>query len=736
MRTLVGVLVLGLVAGCSSGGGATGGKADASVDGSGAATLRGGAGIGGSGTGGTTAAGGVDAGRVESDGGKPDGAAYGATGGGCAPTTLVRADLFPGAFAVDATSIYWVTPEASGTVKKMPLSGGPPIALATGQTGSAACWGGPPAWTGGCGAIAVDAINVYWVITDPTLAGADTIMKVPLGGGPTVTVASGQNKPTAIATDGTSVYWAGADAIMKAPVAGGPAVTLAAHAGTTLALDANNVYFADAPTATVSKVPLAGGTVTTIARGQIGAGSVTVDETSIYWTGHNCVGGYGSGTGPSEPPYECSDTVWSAPLGGGTLSTLATLSTGECFFCPGTLPTSVALAPYPVDVDWTIPDAPARVPVTGTSKTLAWGPYAIAANAKGVYWKKTSDRGHASASLYGDSIMQLGVGPCGARACPAADKQVDAANCGACGHACSPITLASGPRRPGSIAADGATVYWTDRDARTVMKVPASGGTPTILASGLDQEGILASSFLLVGAGNVWWNARNGDGTGAVRVMTVPIQGGTPTEVTGSTDFILLAVDATNLYGTQPQGLVRLSLGGGTPTIVAATDLAGPTPYSLSSLAVDATSLYAAGSGIVVSVPLGGGAPRELSKPLGWWWPGAIAIDTTTVFWTEGPALRKVPLGGGSPTVLAGGVEADDIAVRATDAYYVGDHAIMKVPLGGGSPVAVATGDIATCGRCAPAHLIAVDATSVYWMTSTSIMKAPLGGLCVGGVCR
>jgi hypothetical protein len=74
---------------------------------------------------------------------------------------------------------------------KVPISGGTPTALASGQPSPN-------------NAIAVDATSVYW--TNNASNGEPAVLRVPLGGGTPTTIASDQY-PFAIAVSPTSVFW-------------------------------------------------------------------------------------------------------------------------------------------------------------------------------------------------------------------------------------------------------------------------------------------------------------------------------------------------------------------------------------------------------------------------------------------------------------------------------------------------------------------------------------------------
>jgi hypothetical protein len=136
------------------------------------------------------------------------------------------------ALVVDSTNAY----VAGGTVAETPLDGGASTTLGT---------------TPGYAVVAAGG-TVYW-------AGGAEILSAPVGGGAVTTLATGQNSPSGITFDGTSVYWTnvgGGGSVMKVGIDGGAPVTLASS-----------------PVATTSPV----------------AGSILVDETSVYWAGSGAI---------------------------------------------------------------------------------------------------------------------------------------------------------------------------------------------------------------------------------------------------------------------------------------------------------------------------------------------------------------------------------------------------------------------------------------------------------------
>ena len=125
------------------------------------------------------------------------------------------------------------------------------------------------------------------------------------------------------------------------------------------------------------------------------------------------------------------------------------------------------------------------------------------------------------------------------------------------------------------------SVYWTNLNGGTVMKVALAGGNPVTLASG--QVNPLA---VAVGAADVYWTTSTGT------VMKAPIAGGAAVQVaagpSGLTSFTGLAADATSVYWATNDSILKAPVGGGAPVQVA-TGQNTPTSVAVDGASVDWT---------------------------------------------------------------------------------------------------------------------------------------------------
>lgn len=178
-------------------------------------------------------------------------------------TTLASAGNDQG-IAIDADNVYWCDPAISRVSK----NGGAATTLAAAP---------------GTG-IAVDSRNVYW--SEYGVGGA--VKKITLTGGSPVKLATADFAQD-LAVDSTSVYYSDGGLIKKVDIDSGIVTSLTSepHGVYTLAIDSTHVYWIaslDWGTA-LKKVSKDGGTVTTLAQSTSDYyHGIALDGTYVYWT--------------------------------------------------------------------------------------------------------------------------------------------------------------------------------------------------------------------------------------------------------------------------------------------------------------------------------------------------------------------------------------------------------------------------------------------------------------------
>jgi formylglycine-generating enzyme required for sulfatase activity len=276
-------------------------------------------------------------------------------------------------------------------------------------------------------ALAVDATNVYWV----NEAGG-TVMTVRTTGGAPTTLAAGQYTPSAIAVDATNVYWTNVGsnvdcasdpcpggAVMKVPKTGGQPVTLAAaRVPGAIAVESGVVYWLENPTADAGSlvaVPSAGGATLTLATALDGPTSLAVNANDAFWTTYS---------------EERGGALARVAIAGGFVSTLppesaepaaVTLGAGGIFWLgydAETYRTGVYKAPF------------SGGPTTSLA-TEGGGGLALAVDGANAYWTS------GGYDLYEGALFRV----------PVAGGAV--------------TQLASGDVSGGGLAVDGKSVYWT-----------------------------------------------------------------------------------------------------------------------------------------------------------------------------------------------------------------------------------------------------------------------------------
>lgn len=234
-----------------------------------------------------------------------------------------------------------------------------------------------------------------------------------------------------------------------------------------------------------------------------------------------------------------------------------------------------------------------KVPISGGSPVLlasASDPTGIAVNGSNVYWTNSVlfDSELQSTSLAGGPVTVLtttelpeGIAVDGTSVYWAesfAIKKVPIE-----GGASSVLTSAQSAR---ALALFASNVYFSD--AGTIKKVSVDGGVVTVLASGLQA----AVRSIAADATGIYWGVSMGSlpsdpGTILGSIMKVPLTGGSPIILASGVSPASVAVDGKYVYWLNSTGtLMRVSVNGGVPVMLSHAGV------GLNALAITGTDVY------------------------------------------------------------------------------------------------------------------------------------------------
>jgi uncharacterized protein DUF5050/CHAP domain-containing protein/fibronectin type III domain protein len=188
-------------------------------------------------------------------------------------TTLVSNLIEPAAITVDDSFVYWMERNNgdNGSIKKISLNGGSSSTLVTGLHNAQ-------------NFLAIDQNFLYF--GDGQLGGGGAIRKVAKAGGAVTTLVSGLiNLTPAIAVDASFVYYTdGLGSILRVPISGGTSSIVATGIASGLTVNGSNLYWTDFNAGTVNKVSVAGGLPIILASGSNSPFGLATDGINIYWT--------------------------------------------------------------------------------------------------------------------------------------------------------------------------------------------------------------------------------------------------------------------------------------------------------------------------------------------------------------------------------------------------------------------------------------------------------------------
>ncbi|MGK3961786.1 hypothetical protein WMF38_52870 [Sorangium sp. So ce118] len=286
--------------------------------------------------------------------------------------------------------------------------------------------------------------------------------------------------------------------------------------------------------------------------------------------------------------------------------------------------------------------------------------------------------------------------------------------------ACAPdVTLA--PAGAGAAAPDTGGAGGDLEGTGDAGGAPAPRG-PVVLASGPSYP-----SSMAVDATHVYWTADD-------QVLKVPLEGGSPVVLASGPSGALsdtqgIGLDADYAYWiSSNHSVLRVSKSGGPPVHIVSVIT------EAANVAVDDDFVYMGeigseevdGFAKIVKAPKTGGTLADVAQTVNG--VRVVAIDAAHVYWINGSRERvyKVEKAGGSPVEL---FRADErphggtyrISTSDTDVFWADKSGIMRGPKEGGAAVL-----LQLAGQVRD---FALDSADVYWTHwESSIAKSPLTG--------
>jgi hypothetical protein len=222
----------------------------------------------------------------------------------------------------------------------------------------------------------------------------------------------------------------------------------------------------------------------------------------------------------------------------------------------------------------------------------------------------------------------------------------------------NPTTLVSGLTQPRALAVDATHVYWST--PTSVMMAPLAGGFATPLASA--ESGVVqlvASDSYVYAFGPTFIDAL---------YPTAPGTTGTGI-VTGSEYLATFAMAGSQpVWATAPSSPdasdgALLTMSPGTHQVVTLA-----TGVDCGGVAIAQGTVYFSDSSELLKVPVGGGTPTVIATNQGW--PSNLTSDGTNLYWVSGSSLVKMPLTGGTPVTIDSPTAANAMVTDDTSVYW------------------------------------------------------------------